>query len=126
MAARGGTTSYRSSDGLSTRQVGSSDEIQLRIDPMHGDLDNEITGLRSQVRQLKYVAQEIHGEAKFQNEFMNELQMTMIKAQASLKNNMRRLNRSMVRNGSSHIMHVVLFALFCCFLVYLWAKFSRH
>ncbi|KAL9234693.1 hypothetical protein vseg_009532 [Gypsophila vaccaria] len=126
MSARGGSSSYRSSDGLSTRQVGTADEIQLRIDPMHGDLDNEIMGLRSQVRQLKYVAQEIQSEAQYQNEFMNQLQMTLIKAQASLKNNMRRLNRSMVRSGSNHIMHVVLFALFCCFLVYVWSKFSRH
>ncbi|KAK9743417.1 hypothetical protein RND81_03G237600 [Saponaria officinalis] len=126
MSSRGAASSYRSSDGLSTRQVGTSDEIQLRIDPMHGDLDNEIMGLRSQVRQLKYVAQEIQSEAKYQNEFMNQLQMTLIKAQASLKNNMRRLNRSMVRSGSNHIMHVVLFALFCCFLVYVWSKFSRR
>ncbi|KAL9229159.1 hypothetical protein vseg_004656 [Gypsophila vaccaria] len=126
MSSRGGAAPYRSSDGLSTRQVNSSDEIQLRIDPMHGDLDNEIMGLRSQVRQLKYVAQEIQSEAKYQNEFMNQLQMTLIKAQASLKNNMRRLNRSMVHSGSNHIMHVVLFALFCCFLVYLWSKFSRR
>ena len=42
--------------GLSARQVASSDEIQLRIDPMHGDLDDEITGLRKQVRQLRNVS----------------------------------------------------------------------
>lgn len=40
---------------MSTRQVGGSDEIQVRIDPMHGDLDNEITGLRKQVKQLRNV-----------------------------------------------------------------------
>ncbi|MCD9639764.1 hypothetical protein HAX54_024485 [Datura stramonium] len=50
-----GAASYRSRDGLSTRQVGGSDEIQLRIDPMHGDLDDEITGLRKQVKQLRNV-----------------------------------------------------------------------
>ncbi|XP_016438966.1 bet1-like protein At4g14600 isoform X2 [Nicotiana tabacum] len=48
-----GAASHRSRDGLSTRQVGGSDEIQVRIDPMHGDLDNEITGLRKQVKQLR-------------------------------------------------------------------------
>lgn len=42
-------------DGLSTRQGSGSDEIQLRIDPMHADLDDEITGLRKQVRQLRSV-----------------------------------------------------------------------
>ncbi|WP_243311104.1 hypothetical protein, partial [Salmonella enterica] len=78
--------------------VSSAGEKQLRIDPVHGDLDHEISGLRSQVRQLKYVAQEIQSEAKYQNEFMNQLQMTLIKTQASLKNNMRRLNRSMVHS----------------------------
>lgn len=126
MATRGGAAPFRSSDGLSTRQVGTSDEIQLRIDPMHADLDNEIMGLRSQVKKLKNVAQEIHSEAKYQNEFVNQLQMTLIQVQASVKNNMRRLNRSMVQSGSSHILHVVLFALFCLFLVYFWSKFSRH
>ncbi|KAM5553309.1 hypothetical protein ABKV19_025493 [Rosa sericea] len=29
------------------------DEIQLRIDPIHADVDEEITGLRSQVRRLR-------------------------------------------------------------------------
>ncbi|KAL7250640.1 hypothetical protein ACSBR1_012625 [Camellia fascicularis] len=48
-------TPYRSREGLSTRQMASSDETQLRIDPIHGDLDNEITGLRKQARQLKFV-----------------------------------------------------------------------
>ena len=42
-------------EGLSTRPAASSDEIQLRIDPMHADLDDEITGLRSQVRRLRNV-----------------------------------------------------------------------
>ncbi|CAO2834443.1 unnamed protein product [Amaranthus hypochondriacus] len=126
MATRGGAVPFRSSDGLSTRQVGSSDEVQVRIDPLHADLDDEILGLRSQVHKLRHVAQEIHSEAKYQNEFMDQLQMTLIRAQASLKNNMRRLNSNIVRSGSNHVMHVVLFALFCLFLVYFWSKFSRR
>lgn len=43
-------------EGLSTRPVGSSDEIQLRIDPMQADFDDEIIGLRGQVRQLRNVS----------------------------------------------------------------------
>ncbi|XP_039010260.1 bet1-like protein At4g14600 [Hibiscus syriacus] len=62
-----GAASYRSREGLSTRPVASSDEIQLRIDPMHGDLDDEIFGLRSQV------AQEIGSETKFQKDFLDQL-----------------------------------------------------
>ncbi|GFS43985.1 target SNARE coiled-coil domain protein [Actinidia rufa] len=50
-----GAAPYRSREGLSTRQVASSDEIQLRIDPMHGDLDDEIMGLHKQVRQLRNI-----------------------------------------------------------------------
>lgn len=42
-------------EGLSTRPVAGSDEIQLRIDPIHADLDDEITGLRSQVKLLRNV-----------------------------------------------------------------------
>ncbi|CAA3021329.1 bet1 At4g14600 [Olea europaea subsp. europaea] len=120
---------YRSREGLSTRSVGGGgnpDEIQLRIDPMHADFDEEVTGLRKQVRLLKNVAQDIESEAKFQNDFLNQLQMTLIKAQAGVKNNMRRLNKSIIREGSNHVMHVVLFALLCFFVVYLWSKFSRR
>ncbi|KAH7848156.1 hypothetical protein Vadar_034448 [Vaccinium darrowii] len=121
-----GAAPYRSREGLSTRQVASSDEIQLRIDPMHGDLDDEITGLRKQVRQLRNVAQEIESEAKFQNDFLNQLQMTMIKAQAGVKNNMRRLNKSIIQHGGNHVVHVVLFALLCFTVVYFWSKLSRR
>ncbi|XP_059631278.1 bet1-like protein At4g14600 isoform X2 [Cornus florida] len=117
---------YRSREGLSTRAVAGSDEIQLRIDPMHGDLDDEITGLHKQVRQLRNVAQEIESEAKFQNDFINQLQMTLIKAQAGVKNNMRKLNKSIIQQGSSHVIHVVLFALLIFFVVYFWSKLSRR
>ncbi|KAL8529980.1 hypothetical protein ACS0TY_007159 [Phlomoides rotata] len=120
---------FRSRDGLSTRPAaygGNSDEIQLRIDPMHSDFDDEVTGLRSQVRKLRDVAQEIQTEAKYQNDFLNQLQMTLIKAQAGVKNNMRRLNQSIIREGSSHVMHVVLFALLLFFIVYFFSKFSRR
>ncbi|KAE8728302.1 Bet1-like protein [Hibiscus syriacus] len=122
----GGATPYRSREGLSTRPAASSDEIQLRIDPMHGDLDDEISGLRSQVKQLRNVAQEIGSEAKFQKDFLDQLQMTMIKAQAGVKNNIRKLNKSIIKHGSNHIIHVVLFALFCFFVVYIWSKLSRR
>ncbi|KAA8538145.1 hypothetical protein F0562_027753 [Nyssa sinensis] len=121
-----GAGPYRSREGLSTRPAASSDEIQLRIDPMHADLDDEIIGLRKHVRQLRNVAQEIESEAKFQNDFINQLQMTLIKAKAGVKNNMRKLNKSIIQQGSNHVMHVVLFALLCFCVVYLWSKFSRR
>ncbi|KAF2610041.1 hypothetical protein F2Q70_00012667 [Brassica cretica] len=63
----GGAAPYRSKDGLSTRTATGSEEIQLRIDPMHSDLDDEITGLHGQI------AQEIGSEAKFQRDFLDEL-----------------------------------------------------
>lgn len=52
-------------------------------------------------------------------------QMTMIKAQAGVKNNLRRLNKSIIQSGSNHIIHVILFALVCFFVVYLWSKMFR-
>lgn len=122
----GGAAPYRSREGLSTRPAAGSDEIQLRIDPMNADLDDEITGLHSQVRQLRNVAQEIHSEASFQKDFLDQLQMTLIKAQAGVKNNMRRLNKSIVKHGSNHIIHVVLFALFLFFILYMWSKMFRR
>ncbi|KAH7654679.1 protein transport protein SFT1 protein [Dioscorea alata] len=121
-----GSGPLRSREGLTARPVAGTDEIQLRIDPMHGDLDEEISGLHQKIRRLKGVAQEIETEAKYQNDFISQLQMTLIKAQAGVKNNMRRLNKSIIQQGSNHVVHVVLFALFCFFLVYLWTKFSRR
>ncbi|KAL0341470.1 UNVERIFIED_CONTAM: Bet1-like protein [Sesamum calycinum] len=118
---------YRSREGLSTRSSAASgggrDEVQVRIDP---DFDDEVTGLRKQVRRLRDVAQDIETEAKSQNDFLNQLQMTLIKAQAGVKNNMRRLNKSIIREGSSHVMHVVLFALLLFFVVYYMSKFTRR
>lgn len=42
-------------EGLSTRSGTNTDEIQLRIDPMHSDLDDHISGLHSQVKMLRNV-----------------------------------------------------------------------
>ncbi|XP_027353820.1 bet1-like protein At4g14600 [Abrus precatorius] len=120
----GDAAPYRSREGLSTRPVAASDEIQLRIDPVN-DLDDEISGLRGQVRKLKNVAEEIGTEVKYQRDFLEQLQMTMIKAQAGVKNNLRRLNKSIIQSGSNHIVHVVVFALVCFFVVYIWSKMSR-
>ncbi|GJW17565.1 bet1-like protein [Tanacetum coccineum] len=39
------------------------------------------------------------------------LQMTLIKAQVGVKNNMRKVNKSIVQSGSSHVLHIFLFAL---------------
>ncbi|KAK2445401.1 hypothetical protein P8452_23021 [Trifolium repens] len=121
----GDAAPFRSREGLSTRTAAaSSDEIQLRIDPV-GDLDDEITGLFGQVKRLRNVAEEIGTEVKSQKDFLEELQMTMAKAQAGVKNNLRRLNKSIVRNGANHIVHVISFALICFLIVYLWSKMSR-
>ncbi|XP_038714872.1 bet1-like protein At4g14600 isoform X1 [Tripterygium wilfordii] len=122
----GSSAPYRSREGLSTRPVASSDEIQLRIDPMHADFDDEITGLRSQVKQLRNVAQEISTEAKFQRDFLDQLQMTMIKAQAGVKNNIRKLNKNIIKYGSNHIVHVVLFAILLFFVVYMLSKIFKR
>ncbi|KAI4307453.1 hypothetical protein L6164_030639 [Bauhinia variegata] len=119
----GDAAPYRSREGLSTRPVTGSEEIQLRIDPM--DLDDEISGLHGQVRKLRNVAEEIGTEVKYQKDFLEQLQMTMMRAQAGVKNNLRRLNKSIIQNGSNHIVHVVVFALVCFFIVYLWSKMSR-
>ncbi|KAJ8480057.1 hypothetical protein OPV22_023784 [Ensete ventricosum] len=77
-----GSGPLRSREGLTSRPAAASDDIQLQIDPIHADLDDHITGLRGKIRQLKGVAQEIENEAKFQKDFISQLQMTLIKAQA--------------------------------------------
>lgn len=67
-----GAAPYRLREGFSTRAVARSDEIQLRIDSVHADLDDEINGFRRQVRQLRNAAQEIESEATYQNDFLNQ------------------------------------------------------
>lgn len=71
------------------------------------------------------VAEEIGTEMKYQKDFLEQLQMTMIKAQSGVKNNLRRLNKSIIQSGSNHIVHVICFALICFFVVYFWSKMSR-
>jgi hypothetical protein len=39
-----------------SRSSASSDEVQVQIDPMHADLDDQIYGLRGQLRKLKGVS----------------------------------------------------------------------
>eukprot|EP00252_Welwitschia_mirabilis_P008306 TRINITY_DN20086_c0_g1_i1.p1 TRINITY_DN20086_c0_g1~~TRINITY_DN20086_c0_g1_i1.p1 ORF type:complete len:131 (-),score=20.88 TRINITY_DN20086_c0_g1_i1:310-702(-) len=119
------TGPFRSRDGLSSRASGAADHVQLRVDPIHGDLDEEIAGLHNKVSQLKHVAQEIGSEARFQNEFLNQLEMTMLKVQAGVKNNMKRLNRKIVQSGSSYVIYVICFGLILFFILYLLSKVSR-
>lgn len=52
--------------------------------------------------------------------------MTLIRAQAGVKNNIRKLNMSIIRSGNNHIMHVVLFALVCFFILYMWSKMFKR
>ncbi|KAK3182975.1 hypothetical protein Dsin_030261 [Dipteronia sinensis] len=71
----GDAAPYRSRGPKPTRPVAGSDEILLRIDPMNDDMKNQITGLRSQVRQLRNVAQEIQSETTFQKDFLDQLEL---------------------------------------------------
>lgn len=117
---------FRSREGLSSRSNPQSEQLHLRVDPINGDLDEEIDGLHHKVSQLKNIAQEIESEARFQNGFLSQLEMTMIKAQAGVKNNMKRLNRNVIQKGSNHVMHVIIFGLLCFFILYLLSKVSRR
>ncbi|KAK8971464.1 Bet1-like protein [Platanthera guangdongensis] len=121
-----GSGPLRSREGLSARSSSGADEIQLRIDPMHEELDEQITGLHSKIRQLKGVAQEIQSETKFQDDFISQLQMTLIKVQAGVKNNIRRMDRKIFKQGSNHLLQVILFALFCFLFVYFLSKISSR
>ncbi|KAM0925125.1 hypothetical protein ACQ4PT_004408 [Festuca glaucescens] len=122
------SSSYGSREGLTFRPAASSSsrEISLQIDPDNDDLDDHIFGLRGKLSKLKGVAKEINSEAKSQNDFISQLQMTLTEAQAGVKNNMGRINKKIIQNGSNHLVLVVLFALGCFFLVYLVSKFSRR
>ncbi|KAH7404050.1 hypothetical protein KP509_15G008500 [Ceratopteris richardii] len=119
------SSSYRSWQGLNNRLPTTNDQLQVRVDPLQGDLDEEIDMLHSKVRNLRGVAEAIETESKYQNELLNQLESAVMKAQAGLKNTMKRLNRSIIQNGSNHLLHVILFALLCFFLVYLWSKLFR-
>uniref|UniRef100_A0A2P2JE87 Bet1-like protein At4g14600 isoform X1 n=2 Tax=Rhizophora mucronata TaxID=61149 RepID=A0A2P2JE87_RHIMU len=117
---------YRSREGLSARAVANSDEVQVRIDPVHAELDEEILGLHRQVSQLKQVAQEIETEARIQNDIVSDLQRLMSNAQAGVKHGMRRLNRTINQQRSNHVLQVITFGLVCFFVVYMWSKHFRR
>ncbi|XP_026658295.2 bet1-like protein At4g14600 isoform X3 [Phoenix dactylifera] len=72
-----GSGPLRSREGLISRPAASSDEIQLRIDPMHTDLEEEISGIHNKKKfralEMKGVGQEIETEAKFQNGIISQL-----------------------------------------------------
>ncbi|WCJ31953.1 Target SNARE coiled-coil domain protein [Euphorbia peplus] len=116
---------YRSREGLSSRQVANSEEVQLRIDPLHADLDHQILGLHQQVTLLKNVAQEIETEARLQNGIISDLQRLVSNAEAGVKSGMRRLNRTVAQQKSNQILQVIIFGLVCFSLVYLWSKHFR-
>ncbi|KAL6645452.1 hypothetical protein ACP70R_017060 [Stipagrostis hirtigluma subsp. patula] len=121
-------SSFGTREGLTVRSAASSssNEISVQIDPINADVDDHIRRLCGQVSKLTGVAQEIQSEAKYQNDFISQLQMNLTKAQAGVKYNMRRMNNRIIQNGSNHLVHVVLFALGCFLLVYLVSKFSRR
>eukprot|EP00249_Psilotum_nudum_P035894 c5832_g1_i1 orf=2-169(-) len=51
------SSSYRYRQGLNSRlPATSNDQLQVRVDPLQGDLDDEIALLHSKVRNLKGVA----------------------------------------------------------------------
>ncbi|TQD93385.1 hypothetical protein C1H46_020974 [Malus baccata] len=130
MAGYGNAAPYRSREGLNPRPAANMDEIQLRIDPMHADLDEDINGLHNQVRRLKNKeVLGLMGDGLVQYFFawlwISNGHMTLLKGQAGLKNNVRRLNRSIIRSGSNHVVHVVAFGLVCFFVVYFWSKLFR-
>ncbi|XP_057817842.1 bet1-like protein At4g14600 isoform X2 [Cryptomeria japonica] len=69
-----GTGPFHSRPGLSSRSNNAqSDEIQLRVDPIHGDIDDTISDLHHKVLGLRNVAQAIESETKFQNDFLSQL-----------------------------------------------------
>ncbi|RID46241.1 hypothetical protein BRARA_I02921 [Brassica rapa] len=70
------------------------------------------------------IAKEIGSEAQFQK--MSWYQVTLMRAQAGVKNNIRKLNLSIIRSGNNHVMHVVLFALLCFFILYMWSKMFKR
>ncbi|KAI3875939.1 hypothetical protein MKW92_030508 [Papaver armeniacum] len=122
MANSGGLSSYSGavSHRSSTRSGhnnNNSNEIQIRIDPMNVDLDEKVSDLRSKISLLKNVAQEIGSEAKYQSDLISQLQMTAIKAQAGVKNNMKWIDKKTIKNGSNHLFHVMIFSASFFFLV---------
>eukprot|EP00475_Leptophrys_vorax_P013714 TRINITY_DN20079_c0_g1_i2.p1 TRINITY_DN20079_c0_g1~~TRINITY_DN20079_c0_g1_i2.p1 ORF type:complete len:124 (-),score=4.79 TRINITY_DN20079_c0_g1_i2:44-415(-) len=99
-----------------------SEHIQLQVDPIRAGLDHEIGSLREQVSKLKRVAGDIAQETREQNSILQQLEQTMTQARAAVRNTMRKVDKHMKGSGSSHLLHVILFALACFLFVYLWKK----
>ncbi|KAL2634001.1 hypothetical protein R1flu_005480 [Riccia fluitans] len=115
-------SSYRS--GLSNRTSGQQEQSHVGVS-IYGDIDEEIGVLHSKVGQLKNIAQVIETETKYQNELLNQLEEAVAKAQAGVKSAMKKMSRSVIQNGSNHVVHTVLFGILFFTFIYLWAKFFR-
>eukprot|EP00270_Netrium_digitus_P021150 TRINITY_DN892_c0_g1_i1.p1 TRINITY_DN892_c0_g1~~TRINITY_DN892_c0_g1_i1.p1 ORF type:complete len:125 (+),score=24.82 TRINITY_DN892_c0_g1_i1:149-523(+) len=96
--------------------------VQVQVDSFHTEFDSEISSLRGKVSLLKQVASDITLENRNQNELLEQLESTVQKARVAVKNTMRKINRSLASSGSSHLIHVIIFAFACLLLVYYWSK----
>lgn len=49
----------------------------------------------------------------------------MQRAQAALRRGLKKLNRSMARSKSNHLLYLALFVVSIFFVVFFWAKIAR-
>lgn len=117
---------YASGDGLSSRShlLGGDNQLQINVDADF-DVDREIDGLRSQVRQLGGLAREIHDETQSQSKLMQSLEETMELGRQALKNAMKKLNRVYDQAQSNHFLWLVLFAFVIIIGVWFLAKMAH-
>uniref|UniRef100_A0AC35UEY4 t-SNARE coiled-coil homology domain-containing protein n=1 Tax=Rhabditophanes sp. KR3021 TaxID=114890 RepID=A0AC35UEY4_9BILA len=74
--------------------------------------------LSSKISKLKQIAVDIGAEAKDQNRLLGTMQTDFWNANESLGQNMKRIGGVIKAGGSKLILYLVLFSLFCCFVMY--------
>lgn len=85
-------------------------------------VDREIDALRAGVGRLKGLSRTIQEEHRSVADLTTRLEGALEAAAATLKATRKRLDRAYRQNKSNHLLHVLLFALACFFLLYFWSK----
>lgn len=96
--------------------LGGQAELQVRVDPGGQDFDGDVQRLHDKVKKLKRLAGDLDEETKYRTTLINDLEASFLRAQASMRETLRRMNKKYNEGGGgNHMIVLVLFAL-CMFL----------
>eukprot|EP00192_Tetraselmis_astigmatica_P017854 CAMPEP_0117653064 /NCGR_PEP_ID=MMETSP0804-20121206/2987_1 /TAXON_ID=1074897 /ORGANISM="Tetraselmis astigmatica, Strain CCMP880" /LENGTH=141 /DNA_ID=CAMNT_0005459205 /DNA_START=169 /DNA_END=594 /DNA_ORIENTATION=- len=120
--SRGGLSSRQPLFGAPPPPAAGGSSVQVSIQQPEFNLDNEVTGLRGQMAQLKAMSQQIGESSRENSQILAGLEETMEKVRMTLKRSMKRMNKAYEQSKSNHLLYLILFSLATLFGLYFFAK----